>query len=116
MKKIFVAQDPMEAHFVRGLLEEAGFRAVILGESLATARGELPLTMETQPSVHVDDANVERAAQIVAEYEQRGRARSDGALPRRAWRCPGCGENVEDQFAQCWKCQTQRPAVGGTAD
>ena len=22
------------------------------------------------------------------------------------WKCPGCGEEIEDQFDQCWQCAT----------
>jgi len=24
------------------------------------------------------------------------------------WKCPGCGEEVDDQFGVCWKCETSR--------
>lgn len=25
------------------------------------------------------------------------------------WKCPGCGEAVDDQFNVCWKCGETRP-------
>ena len=27
-----------------------------------------------------------------------------------AWVCPNCGETIEAQFGQCWKCATLKPA------
>ena len=26
-----------------------------------------------------------------------------------AWTCPGCGEDVESQFSECWNCGSERP-------
>jgi hypothetical protein len=38
----------------------------------------------------------------------RARALIDEALRpvtgAEAWTCPGCGEQIEPQFAQCWRC------------
>jgi hypothetical protein len=25
------------------------------------------------------------------------------------WKCPGCGEAIEDQFDQCWHCDRPKP-------
>ena len=25
------------------------------------------------------------------------------------WKCPGCGEAVDDDFEVCWKCQQSKP-------
>jgi hypothetical protein len=26
------------------------------------------------------------------------------------WKCPGCGEAVDDEFEVCWNCQRQKPS------
>jgi len=134
MKKLFSAADPMEAHLVRGLLEEAGITAVVQGEALWSARGELPFGPNASPTIFVKAEDVERAQTIVIEYELRGRevparcpecdydlSQSPGpACPecgwqfRRKqellpWQCPNCEQELDAQFTDCWNCGTERP-------
>ena len=33
-------------------------------------------------------------------------------VPGEPWTCPGCGERLEAQFAQCWRCATDAPPPG----
>jgi hypothetical protein len=99
MKKVFVAQHPTEAHLVKGLLESHGIAAEVQGESLFGARGEAPITADTLPSLWVlDDSQVEKAIQIL-------RVREEGE----PWQCAGCGEAIERQFGNCWRCGAERP-------
>jgi hypothetical protein len=107
MKKIYTGGGSMEAHFVKGLLEKAGIRATVLGDSLGTARGEVPLTQETLPAVWVNEQDVERAMSIVKDYDE-GRAGHEPAAPSDPWTCPNCGEHIEGQFTNCWNCQWPR--------
>ena len=103
----------MDAHFVRGLLEREGVNAVVQGESLQETWGGLPLSNENQPSVWVDDGDVAKAAPIVQQYRETDRANADDRkadAPRATWTCANCGERVEMQFDQCWKCGHARPA------
>jgi hypothetical protein len=92
-----------------GLLEENGIRACIQGEALWGARGELPFTPESAPSVWVaEEADVERARQILATHEPS--MRTDAV-----WTCRQCSEVVETQFAMCWNCGTARDGSAGSA-
>ncbi|HKW13347.1 MAG TPA: DUF2007 domain-containing protein [Candidatus Krumholzibacteria bacterium] len=68
MKQVFVAQNPAEAHLVRGMLESNGIPAEVRGEALWGTRGETPLTPDTLPTVWVDDPDATEAARIVKEY------------------------------------------------
>lgn len=69
MKQVFVAQNPAEAHLVKGLLESRGVRAEVRGEALWGTRGETPLTPDTLPTVWVlDDKQAPEALLIVKEY------------------------------------------------
>jgi hypothetical protein len=71
MNKVFVAHDPMEAHFVRGLLEREGINAEVRGEALFGLLGEIPITSDTLPAVWITkDAQVKRALEVVADYER----------------------------------------------
>jgi hypothetical protein len=68
MKQVFVANNPAEAHLVKGMLESRGIHAEVRGEALWGTRGETPVTPETLPTVWVEDAKVSEATRIVDEY------------------------------------------------
>src|SRR5262245_58063856 len=70
MNKIFVAHDPMEAHFVRTLLEREGIDAEVRGEALFGLRPEIGISSDTLPTVWIiKDAQLRRALEVVADYE-----------------------------------------------
>jgi hypothetical protein len=102
MKKVYTARDGLEAHFLRNLLEGEGIRAAVLGEALAIARGDLPLTQETLPAVWVSEEDFERACGIAATLNQAPAAPSGEEAA--AWECRNCGEMIEPQFTSCWNC------------
>jgi hypothetical protein len=107
MKKVFVAQHPTEAHLVAGLLSSQGIPAEVQGEALFTARGEVPVTPATLPSVWVlEDGQADDALQILSEQRQDGGAAA--SADRAPWTCAQCGESVEGQFTVCWKCGAAR--------
>jgi len=68
MKQIYVANNPAEAHLVKGMLESHGIHAEVRGEALWGTRGETPVTAETLPTVWVEDARAAEATRIVEEY------------------------------------------------
>jgi len=110
----------MDAHFVKGLLQQEGIEAIVQGEALEETWGDLPLSPKALPSVWVPDDDVPKAAPIIEEYKRRDEADAEtGEPPARAtWTCPNCGEKVEEQFTRCWHCGHNRPAAGpagGTA-
>lgn len=117
MRHVYTARDAMDAHFVKGLLAQEGIPAVVQGEALQEAWGNLPLTPESLPSVWVAEADVAAATPVIEEYKRRDEADAtvDEPPPRPTWTCPQCGEKVEEQFTQCWHCGHQRPAAGPTA-
>ncbi|MFC1588332.1 DUF2007 domain-containing protein [Planctomycetota bacterium] len=70
MQKVYIAKDPFDAHHLKNILEMAGIAADVQGENLWGARGELPYTPGTAPSVWIlDDGDIEKAQPIVSEYE-----------------------------------------------
>ena len=104
MKRIYSSHDLIGVHHARNLLDAAGVPAVVRNELLSSAMGELP-PVECQAELWVlDDADAERATQLLRE----------GRLPQAqdgtAWCCAGCGETLEAQFTQCWRCGTYRTA------
>ncbi len=106
----------MDAHFLRGLLEQEGIAAVVQGEALEGAWGNLPVSARSMPSVWVNEEDVARAEPVVAEYveHEKEHARlpqSTQDTPRATWKCPKCGEDVEEQFDECWNCGSEKPGT-----
>lgn len=105
MLRVFVAQHPMEAHLLKGLLESKGIACEIRGESLYSVRGEIPFT-ETFPELWVLDARQEGDALEVLRHRP---VETDSADDDEPWLCAHCGQSVEPQFSTCWQCNTDRP-------
>ena len=103
--KLYAARDALEAHFVRSLLENEGIRAAVMGETLGTSRGDLPLTQETLPAVWIDDEDLARAQPVLDAFRNQP---PPSPATRTPWRCPACGEDVEGQFTSCWNCGAER--------
>lgn len=71
MNRVFVAHDPVEAHFVKGLLESEGIEAEVQGESLFGLRPEIGISSDTLPSVWIrQEAQLSLALKLVAKYER----------------------------------------------
>ena len=76
MRKLYKADTPAEAHFIRGLLENEGISAYVDGECASMAMGDLPFS--EGPSVCVIETADEPAAQaLIEEYFRRVRERHE---------------------------------------
>ena len=107
LKKLYTARGPGDAHVLRGLLESEGISVVIRGDDFVPFQGGSLFDLETRPSLWVlEDDTYLRALEIADEYERggHGSATSSG----NAWTCRWCGEEVEAQFTECWKCGESR--------
>lgn len=99
--RIHTADNPIEAGFLRGLLEAAGIPVQLRSMDLWTAAVEIYFAAGARPSVWVPANKTERARAVLAEQ----------ADPRRRfpdWRCTGCGQTLEGQFTECWNCGSSR--------
>ncbi len=95
MRRVYSSFDLVAVHHARNLLESEGIRAEVRNERLASAMGELP-PAECQAEVWVmDEGDAQRAERLLRE----GRP-----VTGPAWNCPACGEQLEPQFTQCWRC------------
>ena len=97
MKRIFSSPNLVEVHHARNLLEAEGVQTFLRNELLAGAMGELPFA-ECQAELWIaDGSDAVRAERVLREGRVRGAGKG---IP---WQC-ACGEKLEAQFSQCWRC------------
>ena len=97
MKKVYSAIDPTHAQLMLGILEDNGIPGVIQGEQAFYLRGEVPVVY---PSIWVDDAQMEAARALCEVFDKRKLTPET----RPSWTCPDCGEVIDGEFTECWKC------------
>ena len=110
MLLLYQAKDVAEAHFVRAVLMEAGVPAVVQGENLGSAVGEVPF-FAAFPTVHVNRPDLERARAVLARLEREREESRSAAAGAEATTCPTCGEMIEPPFTDCWQCGEQGAEV-----
>ncbi len=101
MKTVYSASNISLVSIFQHILEGHGIKSWIKNEYLCAGMGELP-PIECWPQLCVDDDDFPEAKRIVDE------ALAAEEIP--AWRCDSCGEEVEGQFSECWKCGTACPS------
>ena len=107
MKKVYIATNPANAHLLKGVLEGMNIQTIVQGEFLWGARGEIPVTPETSPSVWVvDDADYDRAMEVINNFQAEEKNSDNENI---VWKCKKYGETNEGQFSECWQCGTSRP-------
>jgi hypothetical protein len=103
MKKLYEAADRIEAQILKDALGANNVAAVIIGDYLSGAAGELPANI--YPAVWVvEDRDLSRAEELLRDFTK---SRSSMA-ENNTWRCSRCGERVEANFEVCWNCATPR--------
>jgi hypothetical protein len=96
MRRVHIAENPAEAHFVKGLLESKGITASVREEG----------TIGDFPSVWVAEGpNFELAREVVMALS---REQAFIETQNEHWYCPRCREQIEPQFTECWKCGTNQ--------
>ena len=77
MKSVYRGSDYFEAQLLTGMMEQAGLQVFLQGAALQGAMGEVPAMGHL--SIIVNDADQERAVEIIDAYE-RGDYSLDDAL------------------------------------
>ncbi len=98
--RVYTADNPPEAVFVRGLLEAEGIPVRLKSMELWTAAVEIYFAEGARPSVWVPNSALGQAERVLAQRDRRGIGQ--------AWSCR-CGESLEAQFTVCWQCGRPRP-------
>jgi len=102
MKKVYSSPNFTLASLFRHILEENGIMCIMKNEHISNLVGEVPAN-ECWPEVWVfEDSEYERAMDILKDNS----ASINPSLKR--WKCPKCGEDIEKQFTECWKCGESR--------
>ncbi len=95
MKRVYRAASLLQVAHARNVLITAGIHCELRNQYLAGALGDLPM-METWPQLYVDDADEGFALSVLA--------RASAVSAGNPWVCAECGEQMEPQFTQCWRC------------
>jgi len=83
MRKVFEAMDMLEAHVVKGLLQQEGITGFIQGEYLQGGMGDLPAAGFV--SIEVNDPDYDMARSVISEWEQEQKQQVNAVNPRSAW-------------------------------
>ncbi|MGH2720648.1 MAG: hypothetical protein ACRDJO_03475 [Actinomycetota bacterium] len=94
VRRVHVAETLADAVAVKEALETEGFAAAVREEDGDGAG----------PSVWVPELQAEKAVRLIIAHF--GEAEAAGAPD---WTCPGCAEEIEGLFTECWQCGTARP-------
>ncbi|KTF12275.1 DUF2007 domain-containing protein [Pseudoalteromonas sp. H105] len=95
---IYSAADAVEANIIKGLLLANDVNCQLLGESLQSAVGEIPIA-QTEVRVQVYAIKERQAREILINYTQDQQSAPD-------WVCPNCNEHNGSTFEMCWSCRT----------
>ena len=104
MKRVYSAETLFQVVHMQNLLATYGIVTELRNTRLTGGLGEIPM-METWPQLWVDDWHYGTASHFV-EQELRGPPKRD------AWNCLTCGERIEGQFTECWRCAGQQAPAG----
>lgn len=104
MLKLYEAENQFDAQLLLDKLLSADIEAVMKGQFLSGAIGELPAAgLITVWLVH--EADEQKGRVMVAEFEAHKRHVSP---PQK---CPACTEQIEGNFAVCWNCGGDLPEI-----
>ena len=129
MRFLVNANSTLHANLVRGVLEAADIPAVVREDTPLGIYGKVS-GFRTSASVYVlRDEDHARAMEVALRHQPRPEACEtcgynltglrDPRCPecgtpfhmpptQAAWRCGNCGESIEGQFTDCWKCGAGR--------
>ncbi|MEX0772197.1 MAG: DUF2007 domain-containing protein [Balneolales bacterium] len=102
MLNVYSSPVSMMAYHVKNLLEQNDIECTIKGEQLTSAIGGVaPIDAWIEVWI-LDDDQANEAKKIVDAVI------ADQAASAEKWKCPECGEEIEGNFSECWKCGTER--------
>ena len=107
MRKVYTSDNGAIIGHLRQVLENHTIPCIVRNDFLLGGAGELPVN-ETWPEIWViDDGDFDRAHALVDAIV----ATAHASQP--PWHCASCGEQMEGQFTDCWRCGASRPDSDG---
>ena len=100
---------------LKNVLATFEIRCVTRNLDLSSAAGELP-PIDCWPELWVVNDEELAQAEVILK-----KTLAPLESVKKPWRCRDCGENIEGQFSECWKCGRSREqptalrVVGGRA-
>ena len=97
MKKIYSANNLIEAKIVLDMLEHAFIPAQLMNQHAQGGTGDIPFTHAYPEVWIIRDTDYERGRKIVQQYE---------TTPHSGIqiKCPICSEENPENFQLCWHC------------
>jgi uncharacterized protein YlaI len=100
MKRLQSAPNLALATLWADLLSAAGVATTVQRQYASSIAGEVPPD-QTLPELWVqDDDQLDHARALLHELRH---------PPQRRWVCPGCAEQIDGPFEQCWNCGAAMP-------
>lgn len=97
MRKLYSAESIIVIAHLRNVLEAGGIPALIRNDRLLGAMGEIPFT-ECWPELWVcKEGDILRARALID-------AELQAPIETESWTCGQCGEKLDGQFSECWRC------------
>lgn len=98
---IWTSPDSLKIHALEEYLKSFGLKVLVRGENRAGVSGIIPPIECWSEIVVLDEEQLAEAVGKVEEFFKAGRAVEIG------WTCTTCGETLEPQFTDCWRCAQQ---------
>lgn len=97
MRKIHTAESLIQIAHLRNVLQAAGISCQIRNDRLMGIVGEIPF-VDCWPELWVDNESDILRARGLIDLELKSPPSASN------WTCPSCGETLEGQFSECWRC------------
>lgn len=107
LTRVYRAANAIEAHLLKGMLEQSGIQVWLAGERLGAGVGELPANV-IEVELRVPRRDAPAARRLIEAYEARAGANDIHS----GWQCRMCSEQNPQGFDFCWNCRTPRDAPG----
>jgi hypothetical protein len=101
--KVYEAWNSVQSEFVCNLLRDAGISARVASDAVQNIVGRVPFQKATCP-IWVAAADIDRAREVVAEYDRRLVDHSQGEHEELGSLCYHCGHGVEQGQSPCPRC------------
>ena len=102
MKKVYTTKDPLMIGHLKNVLATFNIKCITRDYELSSAAGELP-PIECWPELWVVDDHRHAEAEAILK-----KTLAPLNSVKQSWHCAGCGEEIEGQFSECWKCGRSR--------